>query len=128
MVQVVERPHNKHVSSVFIRHCQKENTIFVCEEENVELITVELPGVVVHSMLKQPPEPYRLPALGQRNKPHIVIDGHSGDTPEQTATENLWINGRTETACHSYITRNYRTHLTVQYRRRDTTRWDWWNN
>ena len=49
------------------------NNISVCEEENVELITVEIPGVVVHSMYKPPLEPFRLPALGQRNKPHIVI-------------------------------------------------------
>ena len=49
------------------------NNIYVCEEENVELITVELPGVVVHSIYKPPPEPFRLPTWGQRNKPHIVI-------------------------------------------------------
>ena len=38
-----------------------------------QLITVELSGVVIHSMYKPPPEPFRLPALGQSNKPHIVI-------------------------------------------------------
>ena len=69
---VAERPDNKHGSSIFIRHGLKVNNNSVCEEENVELITVELPGVVVHSMYKPPPEPFQLPALGQRNKPHIV--------------------------------------------------------
>ena len=49
------------------------NSISVCEEENVEFITVELPGVVVHSLYKPPPEPFLLPPLGQRIKPHIVI-------------------------------------------------------
>ena len=34
---------------------------------------MELSGVIVYSMYKPPPEPSRLPALGQRNKPHIVI-------------------------------------------------------
>ena len=69
---VAERPH-KHGISVFIRDGMKVNNITVCEEGNVELITVELSGVIVHSMYKPPPEPFRLPALGQRNKPHIVI-------------------------------------------------------
>ena len=73
MALVAERPHNKHRSSVFIRDGLKVNNTYVCEEENVDLITVDLPGVVVHSMYKPPPEPSRLPALGQRNKPHIVI-------------------------------------------------------
>ena len=45
----------------------------VCEEENVEFITVALPGVVVHSLYKPLPEPFLLPPLGQRIKPHIVI-------------------------------------------------------
>ena len=73
MALVAERPHNKHGSSVFIRDGLKVNNISVCEEGNVELITVELSGVIVHSMYKPPPEPFRLLALWQRNKPHIVI-------------------------------------------------------
>ena len=78
MTLVAERPHNKHgssvfVSSVFVRDGLKVNIISVCEEENVEFITVELPGVVVHSLYKPPPEPFLLPPLGQRIKPHIVI-------------------------------------------------------
>ena len=51
----------------------KVNNISVCEEENVEFITMELLGVVVHSLYKPPPEPFLLPLLGQRIKPHIVI-------------------------------------------------------
>ena len=73
MALVAECPHNKYGSSVFIRDGLKVSNISVCEEENVELITVQLPGVVVQSMYKPPPEPFRLPALGQRNKPLIVI-------------------------------------------------------
>ena len=46
MTLVAERPHNKHCSSVFVRDCLKVNSISVCEKDNVELITVELPGVV----------------------------------------------------------------------------------
>ena len=73
MTLVAERPHNKHGSSVFVRDGLKVNSISVCEEENVEFITVEIPGVFVHSLYKPPPEPFLLPPLGQRNKPHIVI-------------------------------------------------------
>ena len=86
----------------FIRDGLKVNNISVCNEENVELITVELPGVVVHAMYKPPPEPFRLPVLGQRNKPHIVIadfNNHStlcgytttnsdGESVEQWADSN----------------------------------------
>ena len=98
MAIVAERPHNKHGSSVFIRDGLKVNNISICEEENVELITVELPGIVVHSMYEPPHEPFRLPALGfkkqasHRNRtfeqPH-----YTGDTQQQTATGNLWSNG-----------------------------------
>ena len=102
MALVAERPHNKHGSSVFIRDGLKMNNISVCEEGNVELITVELSGVIVHSMYKPPLEPFRLPTLGQRNKPHIVIgdfNSHStlwgytttssdGESVEQWADSN----------------------------------------
>ena len=107
MTLVAERPHNKHVSSVFVRDGLKVNIISVCEEENVEFITVELPGVVVDSLYKPPPEPFLLPPLGQRIKPHIVI----GD-----------FNSQIQTDCHSSTTRNCRNHSTVQYGRRHTTR------
>ena len=69
MTLVAERPHNKHGSCF----CLKVNSISVCEEENVEFITVDIPGVVVHSLYKPPPESFLLPPLGQRIKPHIVI-------------------------------------------------------
>ena len=40
MTLVAERPHNKHGSSVFVRDGLKVNSISVCEEENIEFITV----------------------------------------------------------------------------------------
>ena len=118
---VAERPHNKHGSSVFVRDGLKVNSISVCEEENVEFITVELPGAVVHPLYKPPPEPFLLPPLGQIIKPHIVIgDFNSYSTLwGYTTTDN---NGQIQTDCHSSTTRNGRNHSTVQYGRRDTTR------
>ena len=71
MTLVAERPYNNHGS--FFRDGLKVNSISVCEEENVEFITEEFPGAVVHSLYKPPPEPFQLPLLGQRIKPHIVI-------------------------------------------------------
>ena len=65
MTLVAERPHNKHGSSVFVRDGLIVNSISVCEKENVEFITVEHPGVVVHSLYKPPPEPFLFPPLGQ---------------------------------------------------------------
>ena len=73
MALVAERPHNKHGRAVFVRDGLKVHSISVCEEGNVEFITLELPGVVVHSVYKPPDEQFLLPPLGNRNIPHIVI-------------------------------------------------------
>ena len=73
MTLVAESPHKKHGSSVFVRDGLKVNSISVCEEDNVEFITVELPGVVVHSVYKPPAEQFLPPPLGNRSMPHIVI-------------------------------------------------------
>ena len=102
MMLVAERPHNKHGSSVFVRDGLKVSSISVCEEENVEFITVELPGVVVHSLYKPPPVPFLLPPLGQRIKPHIIIgDFNSHNTLwGYTTTEKRSTNGQIQTDCH----------------------------
>ena len=73
MALVSERPHNKHGSSVFVRDGLKVNSISVCKEDNVELITGDLTGVVVHSVYKPPAEQFLLLPLGSRNMFHIVI-------------------------------------------------------
>ena len=49
MALVAERPHNKYGNSVFNRDGLKVDNISVCEEDNVDHITVELSGGV-HSM------------------------------------------------------------------------------
>ena len=90
MALVAERPHNKHGNSVFVRDGLKVNSISVCEEDNVEFITVELPGVVVHSVYKPPAEQFLLPPLGNINLLHIVIgDFNSHNTLwGYTSTDN----------------------------------------
>ena len=91
MALVAERPHNKHGSYVFVRYGLKVSSIFVCEDDNVDFITVELAGVVVHSVYKLPAEHFLLPPLESRNMPHIAIGDfnshtHSVDTPQLTTT------------------------------------------
>ena len=107
---VAERPHNKHGSSVFVRNGLNVNSISVCEKDNVEIITVELPGVVVHSMNKLPAdEQFLLPPLGNRNMPHIVIgDFNSHNTLwGYTTTDNngeaveLWAESNNPSLIHN---------------------------
>ena len=47
--------------------------VSVWEQGNVELISIEMPGEVVHSMYIPPNEKFVLPALEHGNLPHIVI-------------------------------------------------------
>ena len=48
-------------------------SVSVWEQDNVELISIEMPGVGVHAVYKPPNEKFVLPALGHGNLPHIVI-------------------------------------------------------
>ena len=62
MVLIAERPHNKHERSDFVRDGLKVINISVYEQDNVELITVEIPGVVVHFVYKPPAEQFLAPS------------------------------------------------------------------
>ena len=48
--------------------------VSVLEQDNVELISIYMPGVIVHSVYKLPNEKFVLPALGCGNRAHIVIE------------------------------------------------------
>ena len=106
MLLVVERSHNKHGSSVFVRDGLKVNIISVCKEDTVELITVELHGVVIHSVYKPPAEQCLLIPLGSRTMPHIVIGDFNSHNPlwGNTSTDNdgkvveLWDESNNEAA------------------------------
>ena len=73
MSLVVERPHNKYGSADFIRDDLKMKGISICEEDDVELITIELYNTIIQSVYKPPNKQFLLPPLQQRNKPHVVI-------------------------------------------------------
>ena len=66
---VAERPHNKYGSAVFIRDDLYVKGIYVCEEDDVELITFELCNAIIQSPNKQ----FIFPPLQQRIKPYVVI-------------------------------------------------------
>ena len=63
MTLIVERPHIKYGSAILIRSDLKVRGVSVWEQDNVELISNEMPGVVVHSVYKPPNEKFVLPAL-----------------------------------------------------------------
>ena len=72
MSLVVERPH-KYSSAILIRNDLKVKKIYERVQGTVEIITIVMSGVVVHSVYKPPNYLFELPALGHRNLPHIVI-------------------------------------------------------
>ena len=47
--------------------------VSVWEQDNVKLISIEMDGVVVHSVYKPPNEKFVVSALGYGNQLHIVI-------------------------------------------------------
>ena len=73
MTRIAERPHIKYGSAILIRSYLKVKRVSIWEQDNVELIKIKMPGVVVHSVYKPPNEKFVLPALGTWNLPHIVI-------------------------------------------------------
>ena len=90
MTLIAERPHIKYGSSILIRSDLKVKSLSVWEQHHVELISIEMYGVVVHSVYKPPSEKFVLPALGYGNLLHIVIgdfNSHS-TTWEYTTTDD----------------------------------------
>ena len=72
MILIAERCHINYDSTIFIRSDLKVNSLYVWEQNNVEPISIEMPGVVTHSVYI-PNEKFVLPALEYENLPHIVI-------------------------------------------------------
>ena len=118
MTLVAEQPHIKYGSAILIRSDLKVKGVSVWEQDNVELIPIDMHGVVVHSMYKPPNEKCVLPALGYGNLPHIVIGDfnshsttwgyttmdHNGQSVEQWADScNLTLinNANLSTSCNS---------------------------
>ena len=78
------------------------NGISICEEDDVELITIELVNAIIQSVYKPPNKQVILPPLQQGNKPHVVIGdfnshitlwgysrtGTDGEAVEQSITDS----------------------------------------
>ena len=73
MSLVAERPHNKYGSAILIREDLKVENVYEIVQGTVELITIVMSGVVVHSVYRPPNDQFVLPALGHRDLPSIVI-------------------------------------------------------
>ena len=80
MTLLSERPHDKYGSAIFIRDDLKLKSIYVTATNHVEVITAQLPDVVVHFVYKPPSEQFVLPPLGHRSLPHIVIGDFNSHT------------------------------------------------
>ena len=91
MSLVAESPHKKYGSAILIRDDLRVEKISVRTLGTVELLTIVMPGVVIHSVYKPPNDQFQLPALGHRNLPHIVIgdfNSHSTTWRYNTTDDN----------------------------------------
>ena len=73
MSLAAERRHNKYGSAILIRDDLKVENVYERVEGTVVLITMVMPGVVVHYMYKPPNDHFKFTALGHRDLPHIII-------------------------------------------------------
>ena len=73
MTLIVELPHDKYGSAIFIRDDLKVNSISVAAANHIDVITAELPDVVVHSVYVPPSEQFVLSTLGHRSLRQIVF-------------------------------------------------------
>ena len=124
---VAERPHDKYGSAIFIRDDLKMKSISVSAAYLVEVITAELPDVVVHSVHKPPSEQFILPPLGHRSLPQIVIgDFNSHNTIwGYDATDNnvvavvQWAESNSLTLIHDAKLKKYFN--SARWKKRDNT-------
>ena len=76
-----ERAHNKYGSAILIQNDLKVKKIYERVQGTVEIVTIVMPEVVVHSVYKPQNDSFELPTLGHTNLPHIVIgDSNSHST------------------------------------------------
>ena len=68
MLLVAERPHKKYGSAILIRDDLKVDNVYERVQGTVELITIVMSGVVVHSVYKPPNDQFALQALGHHAK------------------------------------------------------------
>ena len=72
MTLKAERPHIKYGSAILIRSDLQVKGVSLWEQDTVELISIEMPGVVGHSVYKPRNEQFVLPAL-RTGKPTSIL-------------------------------------------------------
>ena len=92
--------------------------MFMRVQGTVELITIVMSGVVVHSVYKPPNDQFVLPALGHRDLPHIVIGYFNSHS---TSWEKRLNSGQIHATSQSSMMLNCRNPSTVQDGRKATT-------
>ena len=91
MTLIAERPHIKYGSAILIRSDWKVRGVSVWGQDNVELISIEMPRVVVYSVYK--PTKREVCTSTRTRKPTSYCDRRltatvpHGDTPTQTTME-----------------------------------------
>ena len=91
MSLVAEHPNNKYGSAILIRDALKVDNVYERVQGTVELITIVMSGVNVHSVYNPPNDQFALTALGHRDLPHIVIgdfNSHSTSCGYDTTDNN----------------------------------------
>ena len=66
MTLVVERPHEKYGSAIFVK------TGTIIDDNNMAILTAETGGALITSVYKPPSRPYQMPLL-HNSKPEVVI-------------------------------------------------------
>ena len=111
---------------LFSSEDMKVENIFERVQGTVELITIVMSGVVVHSVYKPSNDQFALPALGHRDLPHIVIGDFNSDSTSWVMTQQITMekrlnSGQIHATSHSSMMLNYRNPSTVQDGRKVTT-------
>ena len=66
MTLVAERPHNNYGSAVLIRDDLKVKGIYICEENDFELITIELYNAIIQSVLQTTKQTVHITTIASR--------------------------------------------------------------
>ena len=78
-------------NDILIRRNLKVKSVAVWEQDNVELISIGMPGVVIYFLYKPQNDIFLLPALWHGHLSNMVIGDFNSTLPPQTTMEK-WLN------------------------------------
>ena len=110
MVPVIERPHDKYGSAIFVKASSAIESSSVSEVDNIEVLSVELSKVVITSIYKPPTVDFKFPHCIPQGpgKPQIIIgdfNSHSTqwgykDTNKDGELVEVWIDSNQLSLIH----------------------------